>query len=117
MWNINITNRSIANFLGFTERAIYKYKKYNKENEKENKDSKNIDKKSKKYNIYASGKLAVFLKNNKNNLKRIKYDLNNLSSIVNFCCQNGKAKNDAEKNIKNILEFIENLENLMDFKE
>jgi len=117
MWNTNITNRNIADFLGLTERAIYKYKKDNRENEKEKKDNKNFDKKNKKYNIYSSGKLAIFLKDNENNLKKIKYDLHKQLSTINFCCQNGKAKNDAEKTIKNILEFIEKLENLMDFKE
>jgi len=30
MWNNNITNRNIANFLGLTKRTIYKYKQDNK---------------------------------------------------------------------------------------
>jgi len=106
-----ITNKNIADFLDFTERAIYKYKKLKNENlEKESnkKENKKNKTKYKRYNIYSSAKLAFFLEKNKENISILKKDVRELQKL----CKDKKTKEVTE----DILEFFEKIENYLDFK-
>ena len=127
-WEENITNKEIANFLGFTERAIYKYKKKNKNkvninnkkaNEKPTKkiNNKQNNEENKKYNVYSSAKLALFLNKNRDNLDNLKLEIKGLKTLINICCNYTKHKNDAFGYISDILEFIEKIEKYLDFEE
>ena len=113
-WDEDITNKEIANFLGFTERAIYKYKKKNNIVNKTNMDNKE---KNKKYNVYSSAKLALFLNKNRNNLNNLKLEIEGLKTLINICCDYAKHKNEAFKYISHTLEFIEKIEKYLDFEE
>ncbi len=120
------------NFLGFTERAIYKYKKKstdkinivsrtNIDNKKiiNKKQTKELDnkQKNKKYNVYSSAKLALFLNKNRDNLKNLKLEMKGLKTLINICCDYTKHKNEAFEYISDILEFIEKIEKYLDFEE
>ena len=109
-----ITNKNIADFLDFTERAIYKYKKLKNENleeesnKKENEKNKKNKTKYKRYNIYSSAKLAIFLDKNKENISLLKEEVKELQKS----CKDKKTKEVTE----NILEFFDKIENYLDFK-
>ena len=108
-----ITNKNIADFLDFTERAIYKYKKLKDENskkeifEKQNKENEKNKIKYKRYNIYSSAKLAIFLDKNKENISILKKEIKELQSL----CKDKKTKEVTE----DVLEFLKKMENYLDF--
>jgi len=108
-----ITNKNIADFLDFTERAIYKYKKLKIENlkeennKKENEKNKKNKTKYKRYNIYSSAKLAIFLDKNKENISLLKEEVEELQKA----CRDKKTKEVTE----DILKFFEKIENYLDF--
>jgi hypothetical protein len=110
----HITNKNIADFLDFTERAIYQYKKLKdkssqKENEKKNneKENKKNKVKYKRYNIYSSAKLAIFLNKNKENISFLEDEITELQKF----CNDKRAKEVAE----NILEFLKKIKTYLDF--
>jgi len=87
----------IAEFAGVSFKTMYNYKNAN----------------NNKNNIYKALKLAYFLKDFE--IEKIKEDLEELEAILKVCCRGKESlKETAENDIKNIADFVQHVNELLE---